>query len=68
MNLTDYTVTPISKVVDEVSREAEARGIEVAGSEIIGLIPLDAVCDITARFLKLEQFTSGQILERRIWC
>ncbi len=68
MNLTDYTVTPISKVFDEVRKEAEARGIDVAGGEIIGLIPLDAVCDITARFLMLEQFSSTQILERRIWC
>ena len=68
MNLTDYTVTPISKVFDLVKSEAEARGIEVAEGEIIGLIPLDAVCDITARFLKLERFSSGQILERRIWC
>ena len=68
MNLTDYTVTPISRVFDEVKKEAEARGIEVAEGEIIGLIPLDAVCDITARFLRLEQFSSNQILERRIWC
>jgi glutamate formiminotransferase len=68
MNLTDYTVTPISKVFDEVEKEARARGIEVAEGEIIGLIPLDAVCDITARFLKLPQFSSNQILERRIWC
>jgi len=68
MNLTDYTVTPISKVFDLVRSEAQERGIEVAEGEIIGLIPLDAVCDITARFLKLEQFSSGQILERRIWC
>ncbi|MDH3365882.1 MAG: glutamate formimidoyltransferase [Thermoplasmata archaeon] len=68
MNLTDYTVTPISRVFDEVKKEADARGIEIAESEIIGLIPLDAVCDITARFLKLEQFDSNQVLERRIWC
>lgn len=68
MNLTNYTVTPISRVFDEVKKEADARGIEVAEGEIIGLIPLDAVCDITARFLKLEQFSSNQILERRIWC
>ncbi|UCE91346.1 MAG: glutamate formimidoyltransferase [Methanobacteriota archaeon] len=67
MNLTDYTVTPISRVFDEVTKEAGARGIEVAEGEIIGLIPLDAVCDITARYLRLEQFSSNQILERRIW-
>ena len=68
MNLTNYTVTPLSRVFEEVRREAEARGVRVAGSEIIGLIPLDAVCDITARFLKLEGFVSNQVLERRIWC
>ncbi len=68
MNLTDYTVTPISQVFDEVKKRADARSIDITGSEIIGLIPLEAVCDITARFLKLEQFASSQILERRIWC
>ena len=67
MNLTDYTVTPISHVFEAVKAEAEARGVEVAESEIIGLIPLDAVCDLAARFLKIEKFTSGQVLERRIW-
>jgi glutamate formiminotransferase len=67
MNLTDYTVTPISKAFDLVEAEAGAMGIEVAEGEVIGLIPLDAVCDITARFLKLQQFSSAQILERRIW-
>jgi glutamate formiminotransferase len=68
MNLTDYTVTPISKVFDAIRAEADARGVEIANGEIIGLIPLDAVCDLAARFLKLEGFTSRQILEKRIWC
>ena len=68
MNLTDYTVTPISKVFDAIRAEADARGVEIANGEIIGLIPLDAVCDLAARLLRLEGFTSRQILERRIWC
>ena len=68
MNLTDHTVTPVSRVVEEVKREADKKGVEIAGSEIIGLIPLDAVCEITAKFLKLEQFSNVQVLERRIWC
>ncbi len=67
MNLTDYTVTPISKVFETVKAEAEARGVEVVESEIIGLIPLDAVCDLAAKFLKLGGFSSNQVLERRIW-
>jgi glutamate formiminotransferase len=68
MNLTDYTVTPISKVFLEVVKEADARGVEVAESEIIGLMPLDAVCDLAGRFLRDPSFTSNQVLERRIWC
>ncbi|MEW5747304.1 MAG: glutamate formimidoyltransferase [Candidatus Thermoplasmatota archaeon] len=68
MNLTDYTVTPISKVFLEIEKEAEARGVEVAESEIIGLMPLDAVCDLAGRFLKVPSFSSSQVLERRIWC
>jgi glutamate formiminotransferase len=68
MNLTDYTVTPISKVFGEVMKEADAKGVEVAESEIIGLIPLDAVCDLAGRFLKVPSFASSQVLERRIWC
>jgi len=67
MNLTDYTVTSISKVFDAVQMEADAKGVEIAEGEIIGLIPLDAVCDVTARFLKIHSFTSSQVLERRIW-
>ncbi|MDQ1371787.1 MAG: glutamate formiminotransferase / 5-formyltetrahydrofolate cyclo-ligase [Candidatus Thermoplasmatota archaeon] len=68
MNLTDYTVTPISKVFLEVMKEAEGHGVEVAESEIIGLIPLDAVCDLAGRFLRIPSFASSQVLERRIWC
>ncbi|MCU0859366.1 MAG: glutamate formimidoyltransferase [Thermoplasmata archaeon] len=67
MNLTDYTVTPISKVFDAVRAEADSLGVKVANGEIIGLIPLDSVCDLAASFLKLDGFTSKQVLERRIW-
>ncbi len=67
MNLTDYTVTHLSQVFEEVVKEATARGVEVAESEIIGLVPLEAVCDVAAKHLKVINFTSNQVLERRIW-
>lgn len=67
MNLTDYTVTPLSKVFEEVRKEAEARGVEIAESEVIGLMPLDVVCDLASKYLKIAQFSSNQVLERRIW-
>ena len=68
MNITDYTVTHISKVFEAVSEEAKVHGVEIAESEIIGLIPLDAVCDLAAKYLKISQFSSNQVLERRVWC
>jgi len=67
MNLTDYTVTPISEVFEAITREAKERNVEIAESEIIGLIPLDAVCDLAAKFLKISRFGSSQVLERRMW-
>jgi glutamate formiminotransferase len=67
MNLTDYTVTPISEVFEAIKKEAEERDVEIEESEIIGLVPLDAVCDLAARYLRIGGFTSGQVLERRIW-
>jgi glutamate formiminotransferase len=67
MNLTDYTITPIPKVFDAIQKEADSKGVEIAEGEIIGLIPLDAVCDVAARFLRVGAFSSNQVLERRIW-
>jgi glutamate formiminotransferase / 5-formyltetrahydrofolate cyclo-ligase len=67
MNLTDYTVTGIPTVFEAIRKEAEDRGVEVLESEVIGLIPLDALCDVARISLKVPGFTSNQVLERRIW-
>lgn len=67
MNLTDHTVTPLSRVFEAVTKEAEARGVEIAESELIGLMPLAAVCDTASKYLKLDNFTVDRVLERRIW-
>jgi len=66
-NLTDYTVTSMSKVYEAIEKETEEAGVDIAEGEIIGLIPLDAVCDVASRHLKISSFTSNQVLERRIW-
>lgn len=66
MNLTDFEQTPIHVVFDAVTREAEAAGTSVVGSEIIGLVPKKAL-EITAEhFLKIENFNAGMILENRL--
>lgn len=43
MNLTNYTITSIHTAFEEVKKEAERLGVEVDGSEIVGLVPLDAL-------------------------
>lgn len=43
INLTNYNVTPIHVAFEEVKKEAERLGVEVAGSEIVGLVPLEAI-------------------------
>ena len=66
MNLTDFEQTPLHVVFDAVVREAAARGVEIAGSEIIGLIPKKALEDAAAHYLQCENFESGLVLENRL--
>lgn len=64
MNLVDYTKTPIYEVFDAVCREAEKRGVQVTGSEIIGLAPARALVDCAAHYLLLNGFDAErQVLE-----
>ncbi|HVY74861.1 MAG TPA: glutamate formimidoyltransferase [Puia sp.] len=59
MNLTNLSVTPIHIAFDEVCRKAEARGIRVTGSELVGLIPLNAMLEAGRYFLRKQQRSSG---------
>ena len=66
MNLTDFERTPIHQVFETVKREAERLGVGIVGSEIVGLIPRRAI-EMTAEFyLKVENFSSAQVLENRL--
>lgn len=66
MNLTDFGRTPVQTVFDAVEREANARGVRVLDSELIGLIPEAALVGTTPERLKLTGFTRSQVLEVRI--
>jgi len=66
MNILDYNVTPIFKVFDKIKEEAKKKGVEVVGSEVIGLIPMDALIDVSEDYLKIENFKKDQILEKRL--
>src|SRR5450432_2503169 len=59
MNLTNLSVTPLHIAFDEVCRKAEARGIRVTGSELVGLIPLQSLLDAGKYFLKKQKRSAG---------
>lgn len=59
MNITDITTTPLHVAFDEVSRAAQARGIRVTGTEIVGLVPKSAIVDAGRYFLHKQQRSSG---------
>jgi len=66
MNLLNYEVTSMFKVFDAIKEEAEKQGVEVIGSEVIGLVPMNALIDVAEKYLKIENFKKDQILERRL--
>ena len=68
MNLVDYTKSPVFRVFEAVRREAARYGVPVLGSEVVGMVPLEALVDVAEWYLQLEAFDKdGQVLERRIW-
>jgi len=59
MNLTNINATPVHVAFDEVCRKADARGIRVTGSELVGLVPLKALTDAGKYFLKKQRRSTG---------
>ena len=65
MNLTNYRKTPIALVVETIRREANRYGVAVHHSELVGLIPQEALVDTAVWYTQLDQFESEQVLENR---
>jgi glutamate formiminotransferase/formiminotetrahydrofolate cyclodeaminase len=65
MNLTDLRVTPLHVAFDETCRAAEARGLRVTGSELVGLIPLASMLEAGRHFLRKQQRSIG-VSEREL--
>ena len=59
MNLTNISITPVHIAFDETCRKAEERGIRVTGSELVGLIPLQAMLDAGKYFLRKQKRSVG---------
>jgi glutamate formiminotransferase / formiminotetrahydrofolate cyclodeaminase len=66
MNLVNYPKSPIHRVFEAIKSEAERYGVAVTSSEIIGLVPNDAMLAVADHYLRLEKFSKEQILEERL--
>lgn len=59
INLTDISVTPLHVAFEETCKKAEARGLRVTGSELVGVVPLQAMLDAGRYFLHKQQRSTG---------
>ena len=67
MNMTDYTKTALYRVVELIKIEARRYGVNVVGSEVIGLVPMEALIDAAVYYLGVEDFSMNQVLEYRVY-
>ena len=66
MNLTDYTKTAIYRAFEAVKMEARRYGVKAVGTEIVGLLPMQALIDCAEYYMQLENFDSAQVMENRL--
>ena len=67
LNMTDYTRTALYRVFELIKIEAQRWGVNVIGSEVIGLVPMQALIDCAEYYLGIENFSMEQVLEARIY-
>jgi glutamate formiminotransferase len=66
MNMVNYKDTPLHRAFELIRSEAERYGVPVIGSEIVGLVPMDALVGVARHYLRLEEFKADQVLEKRL--
>lgn len=66
INMTDFRATPLHRVFDLIRAEAARYGVLTTESEIVGLVPQDALLDVAEHALQLNRFKRAQVLERRL--
>jgi glutamate formiminotransferase len=66
MNVTDWQAAPLHEIVTRIAGEAEARGIRVAGSELVGLMPAGPAVEAAGELLMIEGFDESRVLELRL--
>jgi glutamate formiminotransferase len=67
LNMTDYSKTALYQAFELIKIEARRHGVNVVGSEIVGLVPMEALIDTAAYYLRLENFSMNQVLETRLF-
>ena len=67
MNMVDTEETPLYRAMEFIKTEAAHFGVPIVGSEIVGLVPLNAMMDVATYYLGLHDFSSEQILEKRVF-
>ncbi len=63
MNLTNYTKTPIPRVVETIRMEAARHGVSIAGTEVVGTLPLGAIEEIVKHYIQAHDFDLSQVIE-----
>lgn len=66
MNMTDFTKTPLYRAFELIKIEAKRYGVNVIGSEVIGLVPMEAMVRTAEWYLGVENFSMDQVLEKRM--
>jgi glutamate formiminotransferase / 5-formyltetrahydrofolate cyclo-ligase len=66
MNVEDYEAAALHEIVLRVEEEARARGVEMAGAELVGLMPAGAAAAAAGAMLRIEGFTPSRVLELRL--
>jgi glutamate formiminotransferase len=66
MNVEDYEAVALHEIVERIGREATARGAEVVGSELVGLMPAEAALAAAGAMLGIEGFDASRVLELRL--
>ena len=66
MNLTNFRQTPIARVVEMVRREAARYGVGIRNSELVGLVPQEALVDAAVWYTQMDRFNPEQVLEHRL--
>jgi len=66
INMTDFRRTPLHRVFETIRSEAARYGVEIVGSEIVGLVPQDALLAAAEHYLRIEEFSPDLVLENRL--